>query len=412
MVDISSSTTKNTLAEAYKTQRDAIDQAERAQKKAREVEKQEEEHIEDIKAKYSELREKESIRQEDSILKQRAKGYETLLRMKQEQEKDLSNLRRDSERNLQASKSYYDTVLESQTDRGEKDLRETLSTQQQLIAFEKERGMKEILDTRDRNEKEVQSLQTMRDQRVQDLNRSATQTYEQLRANYADANSTIENNFYQQHQKAVEARNLILRSLDEKTAQEVHRIKNDSANKLLAYEIRQEDPFYQIQDLDADLTEYQDEYVLTARVPSHERDSLKVFVKGNQLILSGSRRNEETQNLSPGRTRSTASFQTYNQTFPIHPAVDQRGIQRLFDGDQLFVIIPKISGPFHQRTPASEKPAPEKTRLERPQFPGNLPKIEDPGKDPNATLSTTIEHQIEPELRRPSPKSKGSGTLT
>src|SRR5690606_723366 len=71
-------------------------------------------------------------------------------------------------------------------------------------------------------------------------------------------------------------------------------LRESTSHKLSAYEDRQSDPFYRLVDIDADLFEDHDAFVLTAKIPVHERDHISVTVRDNEIVLSGYRRNEES----------------------------------------------------------------------------------------------------------------------
>ncbi len=125
-----------------------------------------------------------------------------------------------------------------------------------------------------------------------------------------------------------------------------------------------------MQDMDAELQEYDHEFVLTATIPEHERKGLAVSVRGNEVVLSGNRRSSEKLDLGPGRVQNTSSFQTFSESFPINWPVDARSLTREFDGDQLIVRIPKKK--TYEPAPYKAKRV-ERAKLERPTFPENIP---------------------------------------
>jgi hypothetical protein len=98
-----------------------------------------------------------------------------------------------------------------------------------------------------------------------------------------------------------------------------------------------------------------------------------VTLKGDNLVLSGTRRNEEKVELSPGHTQGTASYQSYSESFPLPFPVEARQLSKTFDGDMLIATIPK-KNQYAFEKPA--KPVPQRLKAERPKLPDNLPQSE------------------------------------
>ncbi|NDD91741.1 Hsp20/alpha crystallin family protein, partial [bacterium] len=118
-----------------------------------------------------------------------------------------------------------------------------------------------------------------------------------------------------------------------------------------------------------------DAFILTAKVPTHEHENIKAQVQGNQIVISGTRRNEDQVKMGEGRQRSTASFQNFRETFPIDWPVEANSMLREADGDRLVFTFPKKAGmidPENGKKKALEYQAQSKARAPRPDFPENL----------------------------------------
>jgi HSP20 family molecular chaperone IbpA len=181
--------------------------------------------------------------------------------------------------------------------------------------------------------------------------------------------------FEQRYQNEIQQQSEQLSELNQTASEQLRRSRMDTAQKLAAYEERQEDPFYKLLDLNAQLHDIGDSYVLTARIPPHEQQKVNVSLKGNnQLVISGYRRNEEKLEVGPGRMKGTASHQSYSETFPLSWPVEGRKLEKYFEGDELIVKLPKkTENSVHSVYESDKKAKPERARVQRPTFPENLP---------------------------------------
>ena len=100
--------------------------------------------------------------------------------------------------------------------------------------------------------------------------------------------------------------------------------------------------------------------MLTATIPEHEQKHVPVSVKGNQLVLSGYRRNEEKLELEPGRSQGTNAFQSFLETFPITWPVDANKMTREFEG-----ISSPCGSPRRTTSPTTRRRKPRCSRRAR-----------------------------------------------
>src|SRR5690606_8538039 len=169
------------------------------------------------------------------------------------------------------------------------------------------------------------------------------------------------------------------------------------------YSSQKNDPFYRMVNLDAEVRENDQQFVLTARIPPHERDRININIRGNEVVISGKRRSDEILEVGPGHKQRTSSFQTFSETFPLNWPVNSKFMTREWDGDTLIVRIPKRA--------TYDAPRPQKTvqrsTIDRPKFPTNIPT-----EDALARLNTPPEEKVaKDESVPPSRRKKAGSTL-
>ncbi|MCM2281358.1 MAG: Hsp20 family protein [Bdellovibrionaceae bacterium] len=123
--------------------------------------------------------------------------------------------------------------------------------------------------------------------------------------------------------------------------QELYKQKLSYETKIKDASSKKEDGFYSLRDLGAQIEETPSSYVLTARIPGYEKDTVDVRVKEDRVILSAKRAHEHAIDQSGVKT-STNTYQTFRQEFPLAiPVAEREIVKRLDDQGQLEVIMPK-----------------------------------------------------------------------
>lgn len=336
---------------------------------ASEVENETRQRIDIARGEASLQQEREALRAEEAIENQRQKGTEALRTMKRAQQDEVHQVRRDGDRDLAALRAYYRDSIYGTELRG----KEQLSELQRSETLHRDHSQR-------MNEGEVESLQAAHQARVQqvvDQQRDeserivggSTEELERLRERTALAKETAHERHLKDYEGTVARQGTEIAELNRSVGGKIREIRLDSARRLDAYSSRQRDPFYQMMDVEASVEETTDSYVLRARIPEHEQDNISVSVRGDQLVLSGTRRNEEKIELEPGRSVGTSAFQSFQESFPLTFPVDSRRLQRRFDGDELTVVLPKKTT---YQAPPHKAARPERARVDRPRFPENL----------------------------------------
>ena len=215
------------------------------------------------------------------------------------------------------------------------------------------------------HERKLADLKETQEQQYNQLHKDAVDKYEKMKEQTTLANERANEHFQGAYNATLAQDQKSLDIVAGKATTQLNQLRADTSQKLAAYQDRQGDPFYKLKDIDADLREERDRFVLTATIPPHEQDHVSVSVSGNNLIVSGTRRNEEKLDLGPGRSKSSASYQTYQESFPLPWPVDRNLLTREFQGDRLVVTVPKASQ-FFKKDPFKSSAAPERLRAERP----------------------------------------------
>lgn len=360
-------------SEARRAQRDAQEQIAASHRSVVEAQQTAGEQIDGIKDEYRVRIMEEHERQGRTLENERAKGYEQIRELKQRQEAEINRLRRDGERKLADLERHYSEAIYS-TEKSKKD---TILQLNQQVAQETQYLTKNHEVNHDLAQKEhrqkLEILRQEQDTKIAEMETRHRDEYEKLRANYEAANQESREQFEKNHQILLKDQQQKMARLYNSVSGMIRDIREDSSRKLAAYGDRQSDPFYQLISLDAELYEDSDAFILEARIPPHEREHISVSVKGNQVAITGSRRNDETLEQSPGRKSTTHSFQSFTETFPIDWPVEERGVAKFFDGDDLIVYIPKKGrNAIHLPFQSNREAQPERLRIEKPRFPDNL----------------------------------------
>ena len=376
---------------------DAKNRIARSEKQVEEANRNAAYYLDEIRDDYNQKSESESVREEDSIAKQKLKGYEELRDLKRAQLLEVARLRREGERVLSAANAYYRDTLYTDRQHGEQDLGSQRKQHATEMNYVQKVATDEVAGAEHEHELQVGNLREHQADTYKQITDASKKELDHLRETAADATVRSQKHFQDRFHSQVTTQDDVIANLENNASKKIREVRADTADKLSAYSSRQRDPFYKMKDLGAQLHDAGDRFVLTATVPEHEQQHLSVAVKGNELVVSGYRRNEEKLDLGPGRTKGTSSFQSFSESFPLTWPVNKQLLSRQFDGDTLIVVVPKANEHVFREP---EKPKPERLRVERPKFPENLPHTKpDAVPDPDG-----------PEPG-PSKKSSGSGTI-
>ena len=370
-VDPNGAIVSNSFKAASLAERDSQSRIQAAKKRGDQAQVEADQHIEGIRDEYVKRSEAESFRNDAALEAQRTKGYERIREFQRANTTDESRLQRGGERDVAALKDHYRETIYSTSHQGEDQLRDL----ERKFVIEQNEARKHFEDetaqTDARYQQRAKDLRESKETGIAQQDAQTRQEYARLAESHELASEQANTRFDERFQSMETRHQETIDDVESRAGRQLRDIRADTSRKLAAYSLRQKDPFYQMLDIGAHLEERTDAYVLTAKIPEHERSNLQVSVRGNQVVLSGNRRNEEKLEHEPGRVQATSSFQVYTESFPLTYPVESKLLTKEFDGDTLIVTLPK-KGPFAEPSRMHPKTI-ERARAERPQFPGNLP---------------------------------------
>ncbi|MCM2278274.1 MAG: Hsp20 family protein [Oligoflexia bacterium] len=384
------------LSESRDTE--ALQRSREAERRVAEAQREAEVQLEHVRQANSQQLEDEASRGEHAIATEKNKGYETLKNLQRAQQAELAKAKREGEADLARVQTHYRTAVTTAEHQGRQELDQSRRTLAQQTEYEKKANQLNLEEIRKQNAAQFSQSKELGDQKAQELIESTRASHERLQQLSSEANERAEQSFVTRFQEKTAEQNSILEDIRERAGGRIKEIRQDTAAKLAAYSTRQKDPFYRMIDLGATLEDQGDHYVLKATIPGHEQKHVSVSIKGDHIVLSGYRRNEEKLELSPGRSKGTATYQSYHESFPLESPVEARQLSRAFDGDELVVKVPKKSYSTTYKPHQAKKI--ERARVESPQFPENLPVAKKEGRSSS-----------EDEEPRTSRKTIGSRTL-
>ncbi len=359
-------------AAASRAEREANSRISNAHQRVEESRHESDRTVENIKNEGTVRIETEILRNENAVENEKAKGYEQIRDIQRKMAAEAKRVRREGEAELSKLTEYYKGATYNVRNSGDKQVQEFEKQKSNELLFQKTHHDAQIGEIKSDHLHKMEEIKETTELQRNKLNEANRDEIERLSQNTSQISEQATKRFEGLYQARLGDQQRILDDLNARTNQGISETRLSHTQKLAAYRDRADDPFYRLYDMDAHLTDSGDEFVLRARIPEHEQSRVNVTVRGNQIVLSGQRRSEEKQELSPGHTASTNSFQTFLEAFPFGYPVDITRMSKEFDGDQLTVRLPKKdSNPYKPKV--AERPV--RSKAPRPVFPDNLPTI-------------------------------------
>jgi len=280
-------------------------------------------------------------KQEQTLREEKQRGIEELQRLKDEHRKEVKRLKKESEREVESVKSAYKNQLYSVATHGEKSIqRKTseLKTQSDYLLNQQREVEK---SNQEQKIKRINSIGNETEKQVSQFKSSQLKKIKKIQDNSQSDLSKLKSNISSRKKDLVMTQRSEIQKIQDKTKSEIEKIQNEFSQKIDTYKKMQQDPFYSLVEIDADLIENKDAFILKAKIPQYEQKNVKVNIVGDQLILSGIRRNQEQRTDGDGKTLKTSSYQSYTKTFPLNWPVNQNELVRLFDNETVTIKIPK-----------------------------------------------------------------------
>lgn len=327
----------------------------------------------------------ESSREELQLESERLKGYKAIRDLQRAQAAELARVKKQGDDELKQAQDYYRTTTYKTQRSGDEQVQELQNQNSRMIDYERRSGGTSADQMKRNQNLEIQQLQAERNERISALEADSQVKIDEKRVQTQRAMEQSFEHLNQNYVKTEDDNQAILGKVQTEASKQLQNLRSETAKKLAAYSTRQKDPFYQPKDLDAELSDHGTKYVLRAKIPDYERGNINVAVRGNQIVLSGSRRNEDKWEDEPGHVRGTNSYQSFNETFPFRDPVEANLITKEFSGDTVTVTIPKKENGFGYQ-PYKMKVA--RAEVQKPNFPENLPHTADPDSEPSVASKT------------------------
>lgn len=293
--------------------------------------------------------EQERDRQQSALESVRSAGYENLRKTQQSQAAELSRTRRDGEAELARLREFYRNATYQASSKGSRELGNIERRQLEKKNNEDLLMRQRLEQLRQEQDARLRNVHGEGDQRIQQALQQHRDAYQKLVASSKAETGQEQRHFDERYHQLLSEHQKALQRVQAESARNIGELQGEMSRKLAAYRESQADPFYRLVDLDTRFFDEPDRYVLRARVPRQEREHIKVSVLGDRIQLTGFRRNEEKLETEPGHTRSTSSYQSFSEGFPVDWPVDAQRVTREYDGDWMIVTLPKKEhpGPAH-----------------------------------------------------------------
>jgi len=300
------------------------------------------------------------------------KGYEQLRDLQRRQQAEMNRVKREGDEDLTLAQGYYRDKAGTTIRDGEKDVDMELRKSQQQLEYIRTQAAREQNALQSEKSRQLDFNKKLADEAMIESQRLQKGEMDRLRETGSAAIQSATDKYQTNYTQSVNDHQASLQKHSNESVQHLKQLRLDTAQKLNAYSARQEDPFYRMMETGAKLSDEGDSYVLTARIPVHEQEHVKVDVRGNSITVSGQRRNEERVNIAPGRTRTTGAYQSYSESFPLTFPVEGKYLTKEFDGETLIARVPKVGGDPLVERPRADTTA-RRIAIEKPDFPENLP---------------------------------------
>lgn len=330
-----------------------------------------------MEEKYKNVLTESQLKRQSQVDQIRQEARDKVLKIEENTQAKIDEVRGKSELELQKTKSHYNKELENYRNYSERKVDEVRHGNKIAVERELEKGRSQELKLREKNTSDYTKLQQETNQKIQSekekSDRNLRRTEEEFAQDYdrklkqwnnreerlhGDYSSKIEHNkdayektlksqherFQSTYQKneAAQRQSLILQK--ERLDTQLAEIKRDFLKRADTYNNKAEDPFYKVEDRGSYITETSDAYFLTAYIPEHEKDSVKVTVQQDKITVAGNRSfKDKIADESESKVISTNSYQNFREEFAVNKPIRTEGMTRERNGDWVIFTIPKLS---------------------------------------------------------------------
>ncbi len=373
-MDVDSSSSDNRVRRVLQAEDDANRKIQESRTRVKQASVEADQEINKVKDEY--------IKRVDN---ERAKGEAALGYEKRKLGDGVRQAHRDVAREYQTlkmthEKEVHDLGIDSEAQRtaiereSEKKLTET--RREATSTIDRERRMRDeqihALDSKFIAESTIKKSD--HEAKLNEFNQYAKTTREKTEAATRESIANSQEHYEELFQTTKNTQAESLDRLNRATQAQLDQARIASSHRLDAYSKRNEDPFYRAVSIGLKVENTPDAFIVRAPIPEHEKDQIQLNIRGNELVVSGKRKNEEKITNPNGSTVTTSSYQAYSEAVPLDWPIDTRGIVRSFEGGVLSIRLPKKT--TYDNTQASKpdrSASATRATAIRPQFPGNLP---------------------------------------
>lgn len=333
-----------------------VERAAKIDQEATKLQAEAQQTLDHIQDQYQKEYDSQVSHQENLLESQRSQGYKQLRELQRAQQAELRRVQNQGESELSKLKDHFEKSKFQIENEEKNELSQLQRTKAQKLDFEKQKSESDLADLNAQYLEILKEAKSHSERQLEAIHENHTQEYEKLRSNTELAQAQSRTHFTEQYQNALKQQQTTLEDLETKATEQVQNLKNHNTELISTYQSKDKDPFYKSLNIDCSFYETDRHFILEATIPKYEQDHLSAVIQGNQLILSGTRRNQETLELNEGQSRTTSTYQTYSQTFPLSWPVDAKKLSRETAGDQLIIRVPKMDRLVYQKPTKQPNP--------------------------------------------------------
>jgi len=372
---------KNALSPQQRAQRSETEAARRIVESNRQVTRTQSDNamkIDEIRDQFRNSSDLEEARQTEAYDKQRLKGEENINNLKRQQNRNIADTRRRAERALTGIENHFRSEQSRLQRDGERNIRELNNRIAQQDQHFNTREKFEKTLANEQYQRNSENLKEMHTERMTRLRNDFDIEFDTSKKVFQEGTDVSRKKYLEQYSKQIKETRDDFQRINADAVGQLNRLKTDTSRSLAAFSERQDDPFYQIVELETSTSIDDNEFIIEASIPTHEQGNISVSISGDQVIITGRRTSAESIDAGPGRTISTHSHQSYSETFPLPFPVEGKALIKEFDGDTMTIKIPRKGGYGESRRldRARDQRIAKKAHPTRPIFPKNLPHVE------------------------------------
>ncbi|NBU20064.1 hypothetical protein EBS43_01425 [bacterium] len=351
------------------TEKELNDNILTAQKQAKLAVEDGENKVKEIKDYYVDLAKKEGEQWNKTLEQKKAQTYEQIRQMKQLHSQQQKRSQEEFKVQSNELNHHHNNQLDHLRKTFDHELNSRREAYKNALEHETNRSEERIESTKTENNEFLKTLNKNFDQSQKKLSEAYDSQIERIKNNQQVVIKKEKNRNEREHSKLLDQHQKQLHQNQEKLNQQISKTQLDSSRKLSNYKTQQDDDFYKMRTFESQLTETNDEFILTANIPKHEQAHFYGTVRGNQLVIGGYRMHEEKRDDQIGHEQRTSSYQSYSQSYPLQHSVDANKLSREYRDHQVIIRVPKASGYSSRELNIK---TPDKVQSTKPEQPENI----------------------------------------